>query len=150
MLPFTLLLCYRCSHWRVFMHSNDMTSWQNSSARRSRAKSRHSLRWYNIIILCQTPCIRQDTFFKFKGKRTKCLVTINYATTSLQQNVILHKMMISCNILFYFLTILVMHLVLCTLFMSQFVYREIWFCPYPMHYIKIARSNFCQIRIINK
>jgi hypothetical protein len=42
--------------------------------RRSRATSRLSfittVWWYNILY--QTPCIRQATFFKFKGKRTKC------------------------------------------------------------------------------
>jgi hypothetical protein len=43
--------------------------------RRSLATSRHSFIttvwwWYNILY--QTPCIRQATFFIFKGKRTKC------------------------------------------------------------------------------
>jgi hypothetical protein len=42
--------------------------------RRSRATSRHSfittVWWYNILY--QTPCIKQATFFKFKGKCTKC------------------------------------------------------------------------------
>jgi hypothetical protein len=40
--------------------------------RTSRATSRHSfittVWWYNILY--QTPCIRQATFFNFKGKRT--------------------------------------------------------------------------------
>jgi hypothetical protein len=48
--------------------------------RRSRATSRHSfittVWWYNILY--QTPCIRQATFFKFKGKRTKCLINTHY------------------------------------------------------------------------
>jgi len=42
--------------------------------RRSRATSRLSfittVWWYDILY--HTPCIRQATFFRFKGKRTKC------------------------------------------------------------------------------
>jgi len=149
LLTFLTLTC-------ITPHSNDMTSWQNSSAAKSSCNVAPFFYHHSVVIdslvsdiLYQTPCIRQGTFFKFKGKRTKCLDKINYVTKSLQ-NVILHKIMISCNILFYFLTILVMHLGLCTLVMSRCIYREIWCCPHLMHYIKIAGSDFCQIKIINK
>jgi hypothetical protein len=56
------------------LHSNDMTSWQNSSTEKIWCNVTpffyHQVWWYNILY--QTPCIRQATFFKFKGKRTRC------------------------------------------------------------------------------
>ena len=49
-------------------HSNDMTSWSNSSA--------DDLVQRRTILLSpqfgNTSCIRKATFFKFKGKYTKC------------------------------------------------------------------------------
>ena len=77
LLLFILLLCYRCSHLRVLPRITII--WRHDKIvrqRRSRATSRHSfittVWWYNILY--QTTCIRQATFFKFKGKRTKCLI----------------------------------------------------------------------------
>jgi hypothetical protein len=78
LLRFILLLSKRCSHWRVLPRIPMI--WRHNKIvrqRRSRATStsRHSfitkLWWYNII-LYQTPSIRHATFFKFKGKCTKC------------------------------------------------------------------------------
>jgi hypothetical protein len=47
-------------------HSNEMTSWQNSSAEKI---SYNVAPFFYHHILYHTPCIRQATSFKFKGKR---------------------------------------------------------------------------------
>jgi hypothetical protein len=66
--------------YKIIFFISDDRHWPNTvwryvkvvRQRTSRATSRHSvittLWWYNILY--RTPCIRQATFFKFKGKRT--------------------------------------------------------------------------------
>ena len=67
------LLCLCRLHWYVLPYSPMIWCYDKVvRQKRSHATSRHSfittVWWYNILY--QTPCIRQVTFFNFKGKHT--------------------------------------------------------------------------------